>query len=91
LQADLQNLTLSSSTESSISSALSAAGVDSSNTTSELSSLLNEAKNALNLKDFYDIGLFGYCDGNVTNNDFDTTYCSKAKAAFWFNPWRSGV
>lgn len=86
LQADLQNLTLSSSTESSLTSALSAEGIDTSNSSSELSSLLSQAKNELNLKDFYDVGLFGYCDGNVTNNEFDTTYCSKAKAAFWFDP-----
>lgn len=83
-RADLQNLTLSSSAQSSISNALSAEGVNASS--SDLSSLLNQAKNALQLKDFYDVGLFGYCDGNVTKNNFDTTYCSKAKAAFWFNP-----
>ncbi|KAJ9220947.1 hypothetical protein DTO207G8_2643 [Paecilomyces variotii] len=81
-RADLQNLT---TTASDVSSTLSSA-LGASDTSSNLSSLLNEAEKELNLKDFYDIGLFGYCDGDVTNDEFKTTNCSKAKAGFWFNP-----
>ncbi|GAD94991.1 integral membrane protein [Paecilomyces variotii No. 5] len=85
-RADLQNLTTASSdSNSALSSALSAANLD-SDTTDKLNSLLDEAEKAMDLKDFYDIGLFGYCDGDVTNDNFKTTNCSKAKAGFWFNP-----
>lgn len=47
---------------------------------------LQQAKQDLNLQDFYDIGLWGYCSGNKTSNNFVVNFCSKPKAEFWFNP-----
>lgn len=88
-QADLQNLTTSSSVTSTINSALESAGVDVSS--SELAKALDEAKKQLQIKEFYDIGLWGYCDGDVSNGNYKTDNCSKPKAEFYFNPitvWR---
>ncbi|OJJ89290.1 SUR7/PalI family protein [Aspergillus glaucus CBS 516.65] len=85
-RADLQNFTTSSETKSKVSSLLSDAGIDASS--SNLSSIMDEASDQLNLADFYTVGLWGYCDGNVTSsNKYDTSSCSKPKAAFYFNPF----
>lgn len=49
---------------------------------------MNKASDQLNLKDFYTVGVWGYCEGNITSsNSYETTFCSKPKAAFWFNPF----
>ncbi|KAF4221247.1 hypothetical protein CNMCM8980_003281 [Aspergillus fumigatiaffinis] len=83
-RADLQNLTTSSSVTSAVSSALESAGVDVSS--SDLANALDEAQKQLKIKDFYDIGLWGYCDGDVTSGNYKTQNCSKPKAEFYFNP-----
>ncbi|RHZ62122.1 uncharacterized protein CDV56_100217 [Aspergillus thermomutatus] len=83
-RANLQNLTTSSTVESTVSSALESAGVDVSS--SDLATALNEAQKQLNIKDFYDIGLWGYCDGDVSNGNYKTSNCSKPKAEFYFDP-----
>lgn len=42
---------------------------------------------ASNLRDFYDIGLWGYCAGNKTSSGkYEVDYCSKPKAEFAFDP-----
>lgn len=85
-RADLQNFTTSSGTKSEVSSLLSDANLDVSS--SDLDSIMNQAADQLNLKDFYTVGVWGYCEGNVTsNNNYDTTSCSKPKAGFYFNPF----
>ncbi|KAI8633920.1 SUR7/PalI family-domain-containing protein [Xylariaceae sp. FL1651] len=38
---------------------------------------------SLGLHDFYQVGLWNYCEGYQTNG---ITHCSKPNAAFWFNP-----
>jgi hypothetical protein len=39
------------------------------------------------LKDFYQVGLWNYCEGDIqTNGDYKITHCSSRKANFWFNP-----
>jgi hypothetical protein len=39
------------------------------------------------LKDFYQVGLWNYCEGNVDAKGKETiTYCSPRKANFWFDP-----
>jgi hypothetical protein len=84
-RADLQNFTSSSSTKSEISQILNEAGVSASS--SNLTALLDEAEKEVGLKDFYSIGLWGYCDGSISGNStFNTTECSKPVAEFWFNP-----
>ena len=51
-----------------------------------LNALQNAAKSA-QLKDFYTVGLWNYCEGDKDKDDKETiTYCSPRKANFWFNP-----
>lgn len=39
------------------------------------------------LKDFYLVGLWNYCEGDIKNDDkYEITHCSGRKANFWFNP-----
>jgi hypothetical protein len=38
------------------------------------------------LKDFYQIGLWGYCDGDVSNGSYNLTDCSNPKDDFSFDP-----
>ncbi|KAI1306242.1 SUR7/PalI family-domain-containing protein [Xylaria venustula] len=46
-------------------------------------SLQNSVAKTLGLHDFYQVGLWNFCEGY---NDQGITYCSKPDAAFWFNP-----
>lgn len=85
-QINLQNFTTSSGTKSEISSALSSANINIPS--SDLDSLMKNATTQMNLKDFYTVGIWGYCSGNVTtDNAFKTTFCSKPKAAYYFDPF----
>ncbi|KAL2845079.1 SUR7/PalI family-domain-containing protein [Aspergillus pseudodeflectus] len=57
-----------------------------------LSTALHKAQKGGELKDFYSVGLWSYCEGEVADNgSYETTYCSKPRPKFWFNPldiWR---
>ena len=46
-------------------------------------SVINSIAQTLGLHDFYQIGLWGYCEGE---NNQGVTQCSKPKALYWFNP-----
>jgi hypothetical protein len=49
--------------------------------------LVNSLEQDSALRDFYDIGLWGYCAGNTTGNgDFNVDFCSPRRAEFYFNP-----
>ena len=52
-----------------------------------MDTIMDKASSQLNLKDFYSVGIWGYCSGNVTSNNYETSFCSKPKAAFYFNPF----
>ncbi|RFU81991.1 integral membrane [Trichoderma arundinaceum] len=56
------------------------------NATEELAAALQEAEKESELRDFYNIGLFGYCSGEKKGSDFVVDFCSKPKGSFWFNP-----
>ncbi|EHK25816.1 uncharacterized protein TRIVIDRAFT_62483 [Trichoderma virens Gv29-8] len=56
------------------------------NATEELAAALEEAEKASELRDFYNIGLFGYCTGDKEHGKYDVDFCSKPKGSFWFNP-----
>lgn len=45
--------------------------------------LVNSLARSLGLHDFYDVGLWGFCEGY---NDEGITKCSKPKTLYWFNP-----
>jgi hypothetical protein len=52
-------------------------------TTVPNASLLNSLAQSIGLHDFYQVGLWGYCEGY---NDAGITYCSPPKTLYWFNP-----
>ena len=45
--------------------------------------LLNTIAQTLGLHDYYQVGLWNYCEGNVGEG---ITKCSKPKSLYWFNP-----
>ena len=47
------------------------------------SNLLNSVARSLGLHDFYQVGLWNFCEGY---NDEGITYCSKPEPLYWFNP-----
>ncbi|RKK64941.1 hypothetical protein BFJ67_g373 [Fusarium oxysporum f. sp. cepae] len=47
------------------------------------SKLLNSVARSLGLHDFYQVGLWNFCEGY---NDEGVTYCSNPKQWYWFNP-----
>ncbi|KAH6972590.1 SUR7/PalI family-domain-containing protein [Ilyonectria destructans] len=47
------------------------------------SDLLNSVVRSLGLHDFYQFGLWNFCEGYL---DEGVTHCSKPKALYWFNP-----
>ncbi|KAF1990319.1 hypothetical protein K402DRAFT_439749 [Aulographum hederae CBS 113979] len=47
---------------------------------------LTRVADAGNLKDFYQVGLWNYCDGEIQNGNANVDFCSDRKANFWFNP-----
>ncbi|CCT68494.1 uncharacterized protein FFUJ_07281 [Fusarium fujikuroi IMI 58289] len=47
------------------------------------SRLLNSVARSLGLHDFYQVGLWNFCEGY---NDEGVTYCSNPKQWYWFNP-----
>ncbi|KAL5600966.1 hypothetical protein BROUX41_005800 [Berkeleyomyces rouxiae] len=47
------------------------------------SALLNSVARSLGLHDFYQVGLWNFCEGY---NDEGITYCSPRKSFYWFNP-----
>ncbi|KAL5360954.1 SUR7/PalI family-domain-containing protein [Aspergillus floccosus] len=85
-RANLQNVTSSSSSVTSqVTDALNSAGVSVSD--GDIQSALQEVEKTFDLKDFYTIGLWGYCDGNINNNHkYNVSNCSKPETMFWFNP-----
>jgi len=52
------------------------------------SEITNATDGILNLKDFYTVSLWNYCDGTEANSTSKDTvdYCSPRKAQYWFNP-----
>lgn len=87
MQANVKNFTTSSETTSTASNLLEQAGVDASN--QQLTEALQKAKEMTDLKDFYAIGLWGYCEGNIKDGNFNTTFCSNPEPMFWFNPFKA--
>jgi hypothetical protein len=45
--------------------------------------LINTIARTLGLHDFYQVGLWGFCEGYVTEG---VTFCSPPKTLYWFNP-----
>ncbi|KAH8730066.1 SUR7/PalI family-domain-containing protein [Phaeosphaeriaceae sp. PMI808] len=47
------------------------------------SALINTIAQTLGLHDFYQVGLWGFCDGYLGEG---VTFCSKPQTLYWFNP-----
>lgn len=84
-RADMSNLT---STGSSLLDKVESALGDATDTSSSsLESALASAISDGSIRDFYDIGLWGYCAGNKTSaGKYEVDYCSKPKAEYAFQP-----
>ena len=52
----------------------------------DVSDVLSKLRADSTLADFYQIGLWGYCDGDIKNNKATVTECSKPKSEFYFDP-----
>lgn len=48
--------------------------------------ILDKLQEDSTLADFYTIGLWGYCDGDISSGKFNTKTCSKPKAEYYFDP-----
>lgn len=55
-----------------------------SSTVANTFDLVNSIPQTIGLHDFYQVGLWNYCEGN--NNGVGITHCSAPEALFWFNP-----
>lgn len=48
---------------------------------------LQGAASSNELKGFYQVGLWSYCEGDIKNGVSTITYCSPRKFKFWFDPF----
>ncbi|KAH8694280.1 integral membrane protein [Talaromyces proteolyticus] len=85
IRVDLSSLT--NATTSSTLADLAESAIKNDTRAKELGEALEKADKDAEVRDFYDVGLWGYCTGNkTTNGDFKVDHCSSSKAMFWFNP-----
>ncbi|KAF3004245.1 hypothetical protein E8E13_007590 [Curvularia kusanoi] len=62
-------------------------GADKFKINSDLLDALTGAASSKELKDFYQVGLWSYCEGEKDKDGVEKiTYCSSSKTQFWFNP-----
>ncbi|KAJ5912913.1 hypothetical protein N7504_001796 [Penicillium tannophilum] len=88
MRIDLSNLTNGSKTTSEIEDILNEfdiTSVSSSDVKELVDELASNEEDSL-IKEYYDIGLMGYCDGQIDSKKYNTTYCSSPKSEFYFNP-----
>ncbi|KAJ6187210.1 hypothetical protein N7519_002118 [Penicillium mononematosum] len=85
IRLDLSNISQGSAVTSEITDRLADAGITSV-TAEEVSATIQTFQNDGNIADFYDIGLWGYCEGDSTNGKDTVSKCTDPKAQFYFNP-----
>ncbi|CAG8898121.1 unnamed protein product [Penicillium egyptiacum] len=85
IRLDLSNISQGSGVTSEITDRLADAGITSV-TAEEVSATIKTFQDDGNIADFYDIGLWGYCEGNSTNGKDTVSTCTDPKAQFYFNP-----
>ncbi len=59
---------------------------DKVNINNDLLDALTGAASSKELKAFYQVGLWSYCEGDKTDGVEEITYCSSSKSSFWFDP-----
>ncbi|KGO75206.1 Actin cortical patch SUR7/pH-response regulator PalI [Penicillium italicum] len=85
IRLDLSNISSGSALTSEITDRLNDAGITDV-TAEEVSATIKTLQSDAKIADFYDIGLWGYCEGNSTNNKDTVSSCTDPKAQFYFNP-----
>ncbi|KAJ5212342.1 uncharacterized protein N7498_003988 [Penicillium cinerascens] len=86
IRLDIQNISSAGSkTTTEIENILSEHGITSV-TANDVSDVLSKLQDDSTLKDFYSIGLWGHCDGDISNNKYTTDSCSKPKSEYYFDP-----
>ncbi|CAI7587073.1 unnamed protein product [Penicillium glandicola] len=85
MRLDLSNISSGTALTSEITEALSDAGITSV-TAEEVEATIETIQESADIADFYDIGLWGYCSGNITDDKDTVTSCTDPKAQFYFNP-----
>ncbi|KAJ5406694.1 hypothetical protein N7465_007978 [Penicillium sp. CMV-2018d] len=85
LRLDLSNISSGSALTTEITDRLSDAGITDV-TATEVSATIKTLQDDANIAGFYDIGLWGYCEGNSTGSKDTVSSCTDPKAQFYFNP-----
>ncbi|KAF3386761.1 SUR7 family protein pun1 [Penicillium rolfsii] len=87
MRINLQNITSEGSeTVTEIENLLEQYGI-SDVSAQNVSSVLSKLQQDSTLADFYQIGLWSYCDGDINNTKTTVKECSKPKSEFYFNPF----
>ncbi|KAJ5861793.1 uncharacterized protein N7529_009103 [Penicillium soppii] len=55
-------------------------------TANDVEAVISIHQDNSDIADYNNIGLLGYCEGEITNNKDNTTSCSKPEADFYFDP-----
>ncbi|EKV08089.1 Integral membrane protein [Penicillium digitatum] len=85
IRLDLSNISSGSALSSEITDRLKDAGITDV-TADEISATIKSLQDDAHIADFYDIGLWGYCEGNSTKTTDTVSSCTDPKAQFYFNP-----
>ncbi|KAJ5574392.1 uncharacterized protein N7459_008819 [Penicillium hispanicum] len=85
IRVNLQNISQGSKTTEEVETILNKFHITSV-TSEEVENLISDLQKDSTLKDFYSIGLWGYCDGDISNNKYTTDECSSPKSEFYFDP-----
>ncbi|KAJ5385061.1 Actin cortical patch SUR7/pH-response regulator PalI [Penicillium concentricum] len=85
IRLDLSNISTGSAITSEITDRLNDLHITSV-TAAEIEETIKTFQNDADIADFYDIGLWGYCEGNSTKGKDTVSSCTDPKAQFYFNP-----
>ena len=85
MRINLQNISQGSKTTEEIETILNKFHITSV-TSEQVSTVISDLQQDSTLKDFYAVGLWGYCDGEIKNNKYTTDECSNPKSEFYFDP-----
>ncbi|KAJ5959899.1 Actin cortical patch SUR7/pH-response regulator PalI [Penicillium vulpinum] len=85
IRLDLSNISTGTAITSEVENRLKDAHITSV-TAEEISATIKTFQDDANIADFYDIGLWGYCEGNSTKGKETVSSCTEPKAQFYFNP-----
>ncbi|KXG45158.1 Actin cortical patch SUR7/pH-response regulator PalI [Penicillium griseofulvum] len=85
IRLDLSNISTGSAVTSEITDRLNDAHITSVSA-ADIEATIKTFQNDANIADFYDIGLWGYCEGDSDKGKETVSKCTEPKAQFYFNP-----